>query len=82
VKKPRQKHPTQLTAAAGFDQLPDAAFVRLPVVRALLGISQPTAWRWVHSGRLPAPTKLSDRVSGFNVGQLRAHLAAQKQNTK
>ena len=74
----RRKHPAQLSAAAGFDQLPNAAFVRLPVVRALLGVSQPTVWRWVHEGRLPTPRKISPRVSGFNVGELRALLADKK----
>lgn len=64
-----------LTEAAGFDQLPDAAFVRLPVVRALFGISQPTVWRWIKDGRLPQPHRLGPRVAGFNVGALRRALA-------
>ena len=71
----KAKWKTRLDAAAGFDQLPDSAYVRLPVVRALFGISQPTAWRWVANGRLPTPRKLSSRISGFQVGEIRALLA-------
>ena len=69
------KSKLNLAAAAGFDSLPDAAFVRLPAVLALYGISQPTCWRWVALGKLPAPRKLGQRVSGFQVGELRRSLA-------
>ncbi|MCW5603412.1 MAG: AlpA family phage regulatory protein, partial [Burkholderiales bacterium] len=44
-----------------FDALPGSAFVRLPTVCTLLGISRPTAWRWVKSGRLPTPRRLGPR---------------------
>lgn len=54
-----------------FDALPGSAFVRLPTVCTLFGISKPTAWRWVKSGRLPAPKRLGPRVCGFNVAELR-----------
>ena len=43
-------------ALAQFDNLPDSAHVRLPTVAAWRGISPATVWRWVQSGRLPAPT--------------------------
>lgn len=62
-------------ALANFDVLPDAAHVREPVVKALFGVSHATVWRWVKRGRLPAPRKLSARVSGWNVGDLRKSLA-------
>jgi predicted DNA-binding transcriptional regulator AlpA len=58
-------------ALASFDQLPDAAHVRLPVVAALKGISPATCWRWVKAGRLPAPVKLSPGVTAWRVGDLR-----------
>lgn len=54
-----------------FDALPDSAFVRLPTVCALFGISKPTAWRWIRAGRLPAPKKLGPRVTAFNVAAIR-----------
>ena len=57
-----------------FDSLPDSAHVRQPVVEALFGCSPATVWRRVADGRLPAPRKLSDRVTAWNVGELRRKL--------
>lgn len=61
-------------ALRNFDALPDAANVRLPVVRVLFGISTATAWRWVKKGTLPAGRKLSEGVTAWNVGELRKAL--------
>lgn len=57
-------------ALAQFDDLPDSAFVRMPVVAALRGISEVTAWRWVKAGRLPAPVKV-ENTTAWRVGDLR-----------
>jgi predicted DNA-binding transcriptional regulator AlpA len=54
-----------------FDSLPDAANIRQPVVQALFGCSPATVWRMVKRGALPAPRKLSERVTTWNVGELR-----------
>ena len=54
-----------------FDSLPDSAYVRLPVVAALNGVSAPTVWRWVKAGRLPMPQKLGPNTTAWNVGDLR-----------
>ena len=62
-------------ALRNFDALPDCAFVRQPVIEALFGYSSATVWRRVKDGRLPAPKKLSDRVTAWNVGDLRRALA-------
>jgi predicted DNA-binding transcriptional regulator AlpA len=62
-------------AARNFDSLPDAANVRDKVVALLYGCSVPTVWRMSKDGRLPRPRKLSDRVTAWNVGELRAALA-------
>jgi predicted DNA-binding transcriptional regulator AlpA len=59
-----------------FDSLPDSANVRQPVVEALFGVSPATVWRMVKRGTLPAPRKLSARVTAWNVGDLRKTLAA------
>ena len=61
---------------AGFDSLPDAAFVRLPTVSALRGCSNATTWRHVQQGLIPAPRKIGPRITAWNVGELRACLAA------
>ena len=63
-------------ALKNFDSLPDSANVRQPVVQALIGCSSATVWRMVKRGTLPAPRKLSPRVTAWNVGDLRKALAA------
>ena len=63
-------------ALKNFDSLPDAANVRQPIVEALIGCSSTTVWRMVKRGDLPAPRKLSSRVTAWNVGDLRKALAA------
>jgi prophage regulatory protein len=80
---------TQATAPthASFDLLPDSAWLReSQLVRssksadsavAPLPFSAPTLWRMVKAGRFPKPTKLSARVTGWQVGQVRAWMAAQ-----
>lgn len=59
----------------GFDVRPANSLVRLPVVCCLFACSPATAWRWVKAGKIPAPVKLSDRVTAWRVGDLRAALA-------
>ncbi len=61
-----------LPALKNFDSLPDSAFVRLPVVKALFGgRSSASIYRDVLAGRLPPPTSLGPRCSGWSVGALR-----------
>lgn len=62
-------------ALKNFDSLPDSANVRLPIVAALNGCSVATVWRMVKRGSLPAPRKLSERVTAWNVGELRSVMA-------
>jgi predicted DNA-binding transcriptional regulator AlpA len=57
-----------------FDQLPNSASVRLPVVMALFACSAATIWRRVKSGHIPEPFKPSLRVTCWNVGLLRQAL--------
>lgn len=63
-------------ALANFDSLPDSANVRQPVVQGLWGCSAATVWRLVKKGVIPAPRKLSERVTAWNVGDLRKALSA------
>lgn len=71
-------HPTPASivpdALKNFDSLPDSAHVRQPVVEALFGCSGSTLWRMVKRRDLPAPRKLSERISAWNVGELRRKL--------
>jgi predicted DNA-binding transcriptional regulator AlpA len=52
----------------------DEAFVRLRVVLGVLPIGERTWWRGVKEGRYPKPVKLSPRVDGWRVGEIRALL--------
>ena len=69
-----------------FDALPDSAFIResqlvqspkRPETPAPLPFSAPTLWRKVKAGTFPAPVKLSERVTAWNVGTVRAWMTAQ-----
>lgn len=69
-----------------FDALPDSAFIReaqlvqspkRPDTPAPLPFSPVTLWRKCKAGTFPAPVKLSERVTAWNVGQVRAWMAAQ-----
>ncbi|OFZ85783.1 MAG: hypothetical protein A2V78_02455 [Betaproteobacteria bacterium RBG_16_64_18] len=73
TKSTRATPPDSLT---NFDALPGTAFVRLPTVCALFAISPATAWRRAKSGELPAPKKIGERIAAWQVGELRAALAA------
>lgn len=62
-------------ALANFDNLPDSAHIRLPVLKALYGVSSATIWRGVKTGAVPKPSKLTERTTSWNVGLVRAALA-------
>ncbi len=70
-------HTTALppSALSQFDSLPASAYVQVQTVAGLMGVSRATIWRMVQRGQLPAPKKLSDRATRWNVGELRAVLA-------
>jgi len=69
-----------------FDALPNSAYVRAaqlvqspkrPDSTAPLPFSEPTLWRKVAAGTFPKPIKLSERVTAWNVGIIRAWMTAQ-----
>ena len=77
---------TPRVSGANFDTLPDSAFIResqlvqspkRPEAQAPLPFSAPTLWRKVKAGTFPQPVKLSDRVTAWNVGAVRAWIAGQ-----
>ena len=70
-----------------FDALPGSAYIResqlvqspkRPDTPAPLPFSAPTLWRKVKAGTFPKPIKLSERVTAWNVGTVRAWLATQQ----
>jgi len=71
-----------------FDALPDSAFIResqlvqspkRPETPAPLPFSAPTLWRKVKAGTFPKPTKLSERVTAWRVGDVRKWINVQLQ---
>lgn len=70
---PKQKSdiPSALT---NFHDLADDAYVRLPTVTGLLGVSDGSVWRYAKKGIIPAPVKIGPRCTAWNVGELRAAL--------
>jgi prophage regulatory protein len=71
-----------------LDNLSDSAWIReAELVRSskrlqactLLPFSAATLWRKVKAGTFPKPTKLSERVTAWRVGDVRAWMAAQPQ---
>lgn len=78
------------TTQSVFDTLPDSAFIResqlvqspkRPGIPAPLPFSAPTLWRKVKAGTFPKPVKLSQRVTAWNIGAVRAWMAAQTDST-
>ena len=67
-------------ALKNFDQLPDAANVRLPTVLGLYGVSSATIWRQVRMGTIPQPRKLTPRTTVWRVKDLRDALIREVKN--
>lgn len=65
------------SALSEFDKLPNSAYVRMPVVSALLAVSPATVWRWTRMGKLPRSIRISG-VTLWNVGDLRKILSLAK----
>ena len=72
---------SQGAAPSIFDDLPDSAFIReaqlvqspkRPSSPAPLPFSAPTLWRKVKAGTFPKPHRLSERVTAWKVGDVRA----------
>lgn len=63
-------------ALSQFDQMPNSAYIRLPVIMSLYGVSAATIWRGVKNSTIPKPIKLTARTTAWNVGLVRDALAA------
>lgn len=78
TKKVDAKRVRTLSLLSNFDKLPDDMLVRVPVVSVLFSASEPTIWRWVKQGLIPAPTKVGPGISAWKVGGLRKTLAERR----
>lgn len=63
-------------ALVNFDQLPDSAYIRLPVMIGLFGLSAASIWRGVKNHSIPSPVKFTERTTAWNVRLVREALAA------
>lgn len=59
-----------------FDNLPDSAYIRLPVMIGLYGISAASIWRGVKNQTIPKPVKLTERTTAWSVRLVRESLKA------
>jgi predicted DNA-binding transcriptional regulator AlpA len=59
-----------------FDNLPDCAVIRLPIVLAVTGRSRASLWNDVKAGTFPQPLQIGPRSVGWRVGDIRALLAS------
>jgi predicted DNA-binding transcriptional regulator AlpA len=62
-------------ALTNFDQLPDSAYIRLPVMTGLFGVSAASIWRGVKNQSIPKPVKLTERTTAWSVRLVRQALA-------
>lgn len=57
-----------------FDTLPATAFIRQASLLDVVPFSSATLWRKCKAGTFPMPVKLSERVTAWKVGDVRAWL--------
>lgn len=68
-----------MTAKTAFDDAPDYAMARAGKLCEWLDFSKSTLWRKVQDGSFPKPVKLSDRVTAWRLGDVRAWLQSRAQ---
>lgn len=57
-----------------YGALPATGFVRLADLRQIIPLSDSTIWRRVKAGTMPAPFKLSERVTAWKAEDIRRWL--------
>ncbi len=73
---PKKPNSSILESLKNFNQLPDSAHVRKPVVLALFAISDASLYRRIKAKKLPPPEKFSECIAAWNVGKLRRVIAS------
>lgn len=75
MSRPAKIKPAIPVALQNFDNLPNAAFVRVDVLCGLLSQGVATVWRRARlDPNFPKPSKLGPQHTAWNVGALRAYL--------
>jgi prophage regulatory protein len=57
-----------------FDQLPQRGYIRQKLLIQIVPISKSKLWRDCQNGSFPKPYKISDRVTGWRVEEVRKWL--------
>lgn len=70
---------TQAGISSTYGVLPVTGFVRLADLRQIIPLSDSTIWRRVKAGTMPAPVKLSPRVTAWKAEDIRQWLDEQGQ---
>lgn len=58
-----------------FDDMPDSAVLRVQPTARICGCGPATIWRGARLGTFPAAVKVSPKITGWRVGELRRYLA-------
>lgn len=79
------KPPAPDGRVSAFAALPDDSYLRQNQIcqtaknpTALLPVSPSSLWRWIQQKKFPAPVRLGGRVTVWQVGTIRAWMAAQQ----
>lgn len=60
-----------------YSKLPEAGYLRLPQILAVIPVSKSTWWAGVRSGRYPQPSRaLGARITAWRVEDIRALIEA------
>ena len=60
-------------------RIPEYGYMRqAQLIPVIVPVSAATLWRWVKSGKFPAPVKLSERVTAWPVESVRAWIESHK----
>ena len=72
------EHALRESLHKSFDDLPASGFIRIAqLIPNVVPFSQATLWRKCQTGEFPKPVKLSERVTGWRVSEVRDWLEAQ-----
>ena len=74
--QPSPVQPRNVPRAPGSSHDAGERLLRLPEVVRTLGVSRATIYRYVDSGRLPPPVKLSTRCIAWRASEITAWMAA------
>lgn len=60
---------------------PETGFVRIPQILEVIPIGESTWWKWVKSGKAPAPVKLGPRTTAWTAESIRSLIEELKEHS-